>query len=159
MATVGDTIGRAIADVIVTFSDVAIARAEYGREYAKTAGHVEGGRALVAPFVATTVTEKIYEDSALIDFGFGVRFELVNRSSPEETVAGLQSELRKKFNPSGRTLQTAVAALSLLAQPIRATVVASVAEVDIVDQEIAKARTPGKIVVDAEIRAQAWVAV
>ena len=157
MATVGDTIGKAIADVVITFSDITVAAAEYGREWAKTAGHVEGGRCLVVPMGHLAVEGKSYADSALVDFRYGLRFQLVDRDGPEETVAGVMSELRKKFNPEALTLQNAVAALSALTQPLRATIVARVEELD--EPERGPARTASGITLDVSIVAQTWVTV
>lgn len=52
MATLQDTIGAAIGDVILTFTAVTIAAAEYGNTWADVGQHAEKGRCLVVPIAA-----------------------------------------------------------------------------------------------------------
>ena len=156
MATVGDTIGKAIADVIATFSDVTLARAEYGLKWSDVAGGREGGRVIVAPMGAVPVDGQSYTDSALVEFTYGVRFEVPCRTNgADETAQALLSECRKKFNPDSRTLQVAVAALSSDPQPIRVTMIPTMLEAELP----VLGSVQGTIIQDVSIRAQTWVSV
>lgn len=156
MATVQDTIGAAIAVVLKTFSAVTITAAAYGKEWPAVAAHVEGGRALVEPLGADPI--ETYADSAKVEFEFAVQIEVLARTSPHATQAGLLSELRSKFSPEATTLQDAVASLSLEPQPLRATIEAHVDQPDI-EPSLKSGQAPGLVSMTVPIRAHAFVTV
>lgn len=126
VATLQDTIGAAIGDVIITFTAVTIAAAEYGNTWADVAQHAEKGRAMVVPIGVEIDPDRHYATQAYCTFRFGVRLELPSRGAKAVNFAAILSEFRAKFNPNATTLQDAVAALSASTQPATVTVIANI---------------------------------
>lgn len=135
MASVQDTIGAAIADVIATFTTGTFA-AEYGVDWGATAQHAEKGRVLVTPTGAAYSEGRSYATERLVEFLFSARFQLPGRGTKAADFAGIVGELRSKFAPESRTLQAAVAVLGGSYQPTRATVIARVDDPVVDGQEM-----------------------
>lgn len=96
-----DTVGAGIVTILTaspftTYIDAA--------NYGYTFETLKPKRALVRPVDSPVATEFIYDDSARVQLGFDVYFELFKRDTPEIEVAGIQDAMRKKFGEGGVAL-------------------------------------------------------
>ena len=104
MAVLQDTVGAGIVTLLTatpftTYIDAA--------NYGYTFDSLKPRNALVRPMDAPPAAEFIYDDSARVQLGYDVYFQLFKRDTPEAEVAGLQDAMRKKFGEGGIALYAA----------------------------------------------------